>query len=217
MWVCPGSNIDTVWPEHWPHDWHSDGPVRTARPLSDNITGCGSGNLYYRPGLVAERGIAAARALAKSVVVSLGILVCGPLASLFVAGWLAMLFSRVWGEKAQSGRRRLLASRLILSGVTALSMALTVAPMAIANARMGVYAVSSNAFPIAFFRGNHRDTFGINEYLTDRERLARLRAGGEQNFVQETLLDIRADPGQWLQLLVHKAGLFWTGHEHGDG
>ena len=158
-----------------------------------------------------------ARALAHGVVVGLGILVRGPLASLFVAGWLAMLFSRGWDEKAQSGRRRLLASRLLLSGVMALSMVLTVAPMAVANARVGVYAVSSNGFPIAFFRGNHRDTFGINEYLTDRERLARLRAGGEQNFVQEALLDIRADPGQWLQLLVHKAGLFWTGHEHGDG
>ncbi len=158
-----------------------------------------------------------ARAMAHGVVVGLGFLVRGPLASLFVAGWLAMLFSRVWNEKAQSGRRRLLASRLILSGVMAVSMILTVAPMAIANARVGVSAVSSNGFPIAFFGGNHRDTFGINEYLTDRERLARLRAGGEQNFVQETLLDIRADPRQWLQLLVHKVGLFWTGHEHGDG
>ena len=146
-------------------------------------------------------------ALAYGIAIGYGALCRSPLMGAAIAGPIAVLLSPV-----TLSRRR----RLIVGLTPLLGFALAVAPMAWANAQVGVYSFTSSGFPIAFFRGNNRDTFGINEYLTEREHLARLRAGDEDNFNAETLADIRADPGHWVQLLFHKAGLFWTGQEYSD-
>ncbi|MFQ6014048.1 MAG: ArnT family glycosyltransferase [Anaerolineae bacterium] len=146
-------------------------------------------------------------AVGYGVAVGLGILIRGTLMGLVVGGPLAIALSPV---------RLSLPRRLLLSALVVLSTVLTLLPMTLANIRVGVYSVSSNGFPIAFFRGNHRDTSGINEYMTDREHLARLRSGGEENFTDEALRDIQADPHHWAQLMLHKVGLFWTGNEHAD-
>ena len=155
--------------------------------------------LVRRPGWGAAVacGIAAALgALSRSTLIatSLG----GPLAALFAVGNLSF------------------ARRLSLGAVALLSFGLAVLPMTLANASVGVYSVSSGGFTTAFFRGNHRDTAGVNEYFTDREVLARLRSGDEINFNAETLRDIRADPAHWVKFLIHKAGMFWSGHEYSD-
>lgn len=108
------------------------------------------------------------------------------------------------------------ARRLLIGSLTLVSFIAAVLPMTLANIRVGVYSFSSGGFPIAFFRGNNRDIMGLNEYYTDRELLARLRSGDEKNFNPETWRDLRADPGRWAQLMLHKVGLFWSGHEYSD-
>ncbi len=146
-------------------------------------------------------------AIAYGVAVGWGTLCRSTLMGSIVAAPIAL-----WFSSGHLSTKR----RLALTLIALVSFAAAVAPIAWANAQVGVYSISSSGFPIAFFRGNNRDTFGINEYMTDRERLARLRVGGEDSFNPETLKDIRNDFDHWVQLMIHKVGLFWTGYEYSD-
>jgi 4-amino-4-deoxy-L-arabinose transferase-like glycosyltransferase len=103
--------------------------------------------------------------------------------------------------------------QLGLAGLVTLTTALTLAPVTWWNTvHEGRLVVLTTGGPNALYGGNNRDAGGTYAY-TQAYR-AEHRDG--QNWVEQTWLDVRAEPGRALGLYIRKLGLTWGNLEIGS-
>jgi 4-amino-4-deoxy-L-arabinose transferase-like glycosyltransferase len=132
------------------------------------------------------------------------------LAASFRVTILALLPSGWWAAwLGGSSLRR----RIGLAGLLTLSTALALAPITWWNTvHEGHFVLLTTGGPNALYGGNNRDADGAYAY-TQAYRAEHLDG---QNWVEQTWLDVRAEPGRALGLYVRKLGLTWGNREIGS-
>ncbi len=98
--------------------------------------------------------------------------------------------------------------------VLVLTVTLPIAPITWHNYRAsGRFQLISGEGPLTLYMGNNRDSSGYGEPSAAMAAVDILVPQGKADYTQQTLEDIRANPGRWAQLMVRKTAFFLSDHE----
>jgi hypothetical protein len=100
------------------------------------------------------------------------------------------------------------------SGLIIVFAILPILPITITNFNGGYWMLSPSRGDIQMLRANNRDADGLNAYMTQSERLARVRGG--ENWTRSFQEDLTENPSRLFQLTIRRLALYFDATEHSD-
>ncbi|MBN1119746.1 MAG: glycosyltransferase family 39 protein [Anaerolineae bacterium] len=97
----------------------------------------------------------------------------------------------------------------LMSAVLVVVTVLVFLPIPLHNASVGADYLSTPLGAQAFYQGNNRDSAGF--YNPSQAWQTAMLLGGD--YYRAFFDDLRAEPGRWIGLMLHKLGMFWQPQE----